>query len=491
MSARPVHTKLESDRWLFVGLLGLLIWLPLPVGSNHPWAWAIMELWIFLLGIGWLTLTLKQKTHVTGQFLKARPALILFLLWLGYLSLQLIPLPLAWLETLSPSAAAMQTQLQGLGNDTGVIHAPLSLDPWASRSFLLKSWSYFLLFCLILLLVRSTGRIKTLVMILILSGVFQALFGSFMTLSGIEHLLFTPKSHYLGKAVGTFVNRNHYAGYLNMSLALGIGWLVAGSKTREIVHWRQRLRNLIKFLLSPKMRLRVYLAIMAIGLVLSHSRMGNSAFFASLLITGGLWLLLQRRRPQRGALIVLVSILLIDILILGHWFGIDKVVDRLENTSLQGEMRDDVISDSLPYARQYWLTGSGSGSFTSTYPGYMGEKVRAFHRYAHNDYLQFFLEVGLVGTLLVGTLVLWSLIVALRVMRRRRHSYLKRIGYGSFMGMLAILIHSSVDFNLQIPANAAYFVILLALAWVGHGFPSRRSRAGDTTTLPDASQSPG
>ncbi len=56
--------------------------------------------------------------------------------------------------------------------------------------------------------------------------------------------------------------------------------------------------------------------------------MGNTAFFSSLLIAGSLWLLLSYRRPKRSTLILLASLLVVDIYIVGNWFGIDKVVER-------------------------------------------------------------------------------------------------------------------------------------------------------------------
>jgi len=77
------------------------------------------------------------------------------------------------------------------------------------------------------------------------------------------------------------------------------------------------------------MRLRLYLVMMVIALVLTHSRMGNVAFFFSLLIAGIIGLLLSRRAP-RSTVILLTSLIIIDMFIVGAWFGIDKVAQRLE-----------------------------------------------------------------------------------------------------------------------------------------------------------------
>ncbi len=461
----------SPDRYLFIALLALLIWLPLPLGSNRIWAWALFEILLQAIAAGWLLLALMGRTRLTSAFRKAWPILLLWLAWLLFLQLQSLGLPPDWLAIVSPKAAQAYALLPDAGADK--TRFTLSLDPAATQSFLQLSWAYFLLFCLILLMVSNTGRIRWLVAVVVVSGAFQALYGSLMVLSGTEYLLFERKEGFIGNATGTFVNRNHLAGYLNMAMALGIGWLMTSGDGRQVVHWRQRLRNWLRFFLSRKMQLRLLLVIMAIGLVMTHSRMGNAAFFSSLLITGVIWLLLRKKRPKRGAVLVLVSILLLDIVVMGHWFGLDKLVQRLQQTSVERETRDDVIRESLPYAEDFWLLGSGAGSFYSTFPMYMGEGSHSAYRYAHNDFLQFFLETGLLGTSLLALMVLSSLVNAFKAMARRSRHALKAASYGSVMGMLAILIHSATDFNLQIPSNAAMFVVLMALAWVAAGLSRR------------------
>jgi O-antigen ligase len=467
----------SADKSLFYGLLLLLLCLPLPMGSNRTWAWAFMEIGVQVLAFVWLLLAALQKTSVTLAWRKAWPAIVVFLLWLLYVLLQIVPLPLSWISYLSPHAFGVYTNLPDSAES---LHGyTLSLDSWATRSFLLRSWAYFLLFCLVLLLVRTVSRIKILVISLVISGVFQALFGSFMVLSGVEYLLFESKEGFLGKATGTFVNRNHLAGYLNMCLALGIGLLVTGGGDNQAIHWKQSVRNVLRFLLSGKMRLRLFLVFMAIGLVMTHSRMGNSAFFVSLTVTGVVWLFLRRKKPSRNTMLVLASILVLDMLVMGHWFGLGKVVERLQHTSTQTETRDDVVKDSIPYVKDFWLTGSGAGSFYSTYPKYTSEGVRAYYRYAHNDYLQFLVETGVIGLVLMGVLSLASLYCAIKAMATRSHPNLRAAAFASFMGILAILIHSSVDFNLQIPSNAAMYIVLLALAWLAIGFPGNRSSGAE------------
>lgn len=460
-----INTKTPPDRWLFIAFLALFVWLPLPLGSNRPWAWSLMEVWVFALGAWWLLLYLSGKVSTTPAFLNAKPAFILLGLWLLLLLFQLTPIPEGLLTSISPKAVELHSLTHLQDSKKAVITA--TLDPFTTTDFLLKSLAYTIIFALALLLLRKTKRIKLIITVLVLSGVFQAVFGSLMILSGAEYGFLFEKTDYRGVATGTFINRNHLAGYLEMCLAVGLGALIADSRDNTASNWRSHLRNLVQWLISPKMRLRIFLAIMVIGLVLTHSRMGNTAFFSSMLISAGIWFLLARKRPKRSAFILLATILIIDIYIVGAWFGLDKVVERLERTSATSETRDDVVQQGLVYLTDFQLVGSGGGSFYSVFPSYRGESVRGYYKFAHNDYLQFAVETGAIGVFLLGLFTLFALWTALRAIYQRRNQVMRGLGFSSLMGVMAILIHSSVDFNLQIPANSALFMLLLAFAWIG------------------------
>ncbi|EDN69039.1 O-antigen polymerase [Beggiatoa sp. PS] len=444
-----------------------MVWLPMPLGSNHPWAWAIMEVWVFILSFIWLSKFLQGQVRITPVFKKAKWILILWLLWLIYITFQCIPLPYPWVTWMSPEAASFHIPI----NSSHKIS--LSVDPHATFVSLLKSICYVLLFMLTLLLINRRRRLRWFVYAIIFSGLFQAIYGSFMTLSGLEYGFFHQKTTGMGVATGTFVNRNHLAGYLEMCLAVGIGLLIAQLGNSKLSNWRQRLRSLIDWLLSGKMRLRLYLVMMVIALVLTHSRMGNTAFFVSLMIAGCIGLILSRH-ATRATVFLLTSLIIIDILIVGTWFGIDKVAHRIEQTTFATETRDEVDIDVFPYWQDYLWTGSGLGSFYTVFPRYQGQDVGGYYDHAHNDYLEFGAETGIIGFFLVGSCVIFTLWVALLAQYRRRDPLCRGIAFSATMGIIALLIHSIVDFNLQIPANAATFMVILALAWIACFLPSSK-----------------
>ncbi len=448
------------DKPLFIAFLVLLLWLPLPVGSNRPWAMVLMLCAVIALALWWLWLWQAGRVELTPALRCARWMFALLLLWLVWLALQLVPLPPARLAALSPHAAHFWAWVA-----PGQAR-PVSLAPYDGVLFWLRSLAYVLVFGLTLALVDRRERVRTLMLVMVLGGAFQAFYGSVMVMSGLEWGFFFDKDTGRGVATGTFINRNHLAGYLELCLSLGIGLLLAGLAETPPRNWRQRLRDWSQTLLGPKLRLRILLAVMVVGLVMTHSRMGNSAFFTSLMIAGVLWLLAARRRPRRGAVLLLVSLLVVDIFIVGQWFGVQRVMQRLQQTRVETEARVKVDQDTLAPLRDYWLTGSGANSYYTIYPAYKQGTVQGFYNHAHNDYLEFSVEAGLAGAALPGLVALVSWWMGLRALFTRRRRTMKGLGFAVTMAGIAFAMHSSVDFNLQIPSNAVLFMVILVLGWV-------------------------
>ncbi|MEM1154584.1 MAG: O-antigen ligase family protein, partial [Pseudomonadota bacterium] len=271
-----------------------------------------------------------------------------------------------------------------------------------------------------------------------------------------------------GVATGTFVNRNHYAGYLVMCLSVGIGLLLAQLSTQQVYSWKDRLRGLLQLLLSPKIRLRLYLAVMVVALVLTRARMGNIAFFSALGVAGVVAVATGQRFSWR-VVVFLISLLVVDLFILGQWFGLDRLVERLESTQPLQEARVFSNAYVFDYLRDFPLTGSGGGSFYGVFPNYQPSDLPGFYLHAHNDYLEFAVELGIPATLLLSVFVGLALWSAWRVQRDRQTRLYRGAAFAVIMTVVWAAIHSSTDFSLQMPANALTFVTILAMAFVSRG----------------------
>ncbi|MBF0381985.1 MAG: O-antigen ligase family protein [Magnetococcales bacterium] len=454
--------KAKSPAPLYYAFMLLLVWVPLPHASNRPWAWSIMEGYLFILAIVWLVLYSMGRVELTKAFLVAKPVLLLLLLWLLFVLAQFIPLPLDYVEFISPQAAALHKAVPGINLD----RITLSVDPHATKTGWMKSVAYTLFFIFTLLLIDTRKRVKILIFVIIFSGFAQAFYGSLMTLSGIEYGFFVKKLSSLNVASGTFINRNHFANFLIMSLAVGIGWMISKTNHTEGEQSRkQQFLAVTQWILSGKISMRLVLVAIVVGLVLTRSRMGNISFFFSLVSTGLLmWHFSKQSKLKLLALFV--SLIIVDIYVMGAWFGIDQVVDRIQQTNLTTEMRPDLFEYSILLWNDYLWVGSGLETFYSTFPAYKGVGMSGFFDHVHNDYLELLGEVGIIGFCLIVPVVILSFAVGLDAMRNNSSRVMRGIAFASVMTIIAQLMHASVDFSLRIPANAAYMMVIMALSWI-------------------------
>jgi O-antigen ligase len=441
---------------LFYSFLTLIFWLPIPLGSNRAWAWGILEASAFLMLATYLCLALKSKQNIFKELAPYKYLLWSYLCVQLWVILQYTPLPATFLYLISPNLA----DIYGLSNSA---FKTISLSPSDTQIASFKGIAYFCLMVLSILLVTNERRLKQLLIVMIFSGTCQAVYGSLQALSGNEtSWIFEVKNTSI--ATGSFIYKNHFANFLLLCISMGIGLLVSSLSGSKNSSKRAILREFISSLLKGKAILRIALALMVIGLVMSRSRMGNAAFFTAMTMTGVFAFFYYKHRTK-GLSILLVSLLIIDTFILGAWFGLDKLKTRIEQTALSQESRDEVNVYGIELIKLYPLTGTGAGTFYTVLPMVQGSDVKLFYDHAHNDYLQFTIEYGIPFTVLLAAMVILSLRQTIYTMRHRKNNLMRGTAFGCMMAILGMLIHISVDFNLQAPANAVYFILILTLSW--------------------------
>lgn len=444
------------DRHLFFAFCLLIVWAPIPLGSNRVWAMQILQAWIAVISAGLCWQIGKGRLELAPALKKAWiPVACLsgILLWT---LLQILPPPLSPLDSSTRNVTSGYLALQ-------------------------KSMAYTLVFLCALQLLATPQRLERAALVIVASGVLQAVYAVLVTLGGPSFDLLGLKliSPFKDATTGTFVNRNHLAGYLEMSLATGIGLLMARLEPGDSdMGWRERSRRLLRALLGGKAMVRLFLVIMVIALVMTHSRMGNSAFFASMGISAMIGLFLYRK-VSRSLVLLFASMIVIDLFIVSAWFGLDKLASRIEGTRISEEVRLDVNANAWPWLQEHWLAGSGAGSFGSQFPAYRTADVGPFFDFAHNDYLQILGEYGVIGAAFFVLMIASSLWAAVRAQRQRQNQVLRGMAFAAMMGITSLMIHASVDFNHYIPANAMLFVALCAFASAArHMDSSRQKRRG-------------
>ncbi len=456
-----------NDRWVFGGLLALLFWAPIPLGSNRVLPVGILVLMsaFLLLACAWVWR--RQANAAWARLRQFSLPLVLLVVFVCFVWLQTWALPAQVIEVLSPEAWQVQ---QGVGAG-----AHLSLDVNQTRLYGALSVAYACCFVVVVMCVRDKNRLDRLAYWLVLIGVAQAVLAIVLHSVKARYFVFYTEVVHV-TTLGTFVNRNHFAGLMELCLGVGVGLMLArlGSARDVKLNWRERALSLLQFLLSPKMILRMLLVVMVIALVLTRSRMGNTGFFASLLVVGLLALALTRRSAP-AMVTLIISLIVVDILVVGTWVGLEKVVERAQGPQfgIDVDFRADVAANAVNLVKDFPLVGTGGGSFYNSYIRYR-TLLPGFFDHAHHDYLELAGDFGLVGLGLLGALVISTFWVSALNLARRRSSLPRGVSFGVMMALAAIAIHSTVDFNLQIPANALLTVVVIAMGWVAYRLPSGR-----------------
>lgn len=448
----------------FIGLfLFYLFLLPLPLGSNREWSWSLGQLSIFSITLCFFVMCWEDVQNTIKQH---RLPIYIFSLVIIWIFLQWIPLPISLINFVSPESAKAYSALSSA-------YGSISLDRVATLNELLKTSSYLCVFILGLSLFDRAGLLKLSLIFIVLAGTYNGFYGAFEILSGQDFsLVYDIENGH--RASGTFVYHNHFANFLILCLSAGLGYFITSLSNQSLQNRNKYLKSVFLSILEPKIAVRLCLTIMVIALVMSRSRMGNTAFFISLCSVSFLYIIIGKNVPKSFKILV-ISMLVIDVFVVSAWFGLEQVAERLEATSLEAENRDEVVIDGLSMLEKFPITGSGAGSFEYAFPSFVSESVWGKYQHAHNDYLEFLLEYGFLVTLMLGLLILHCLYKAIIVLYTTYDKKLAGAAAAAVMAIVGMLIHMSVDFPLRPPANASYFIFLLSIACTAHKLANKDS----------------
>jgi len=388
----------------------------------------------------------------------------LFLIAPGALSavglLQLAPLPSSWTWLGSPAATARRV-IGTVVPEAALGSSPWSLSPPDTVDALLRLAAYALIGLAAFVSLREERHVRQAAALIAVSGAFQALYGSAEYLSGHQHIFGFAKTHYLSEATGTFINRNHFAGYLAMTLPFSLGLAIASLGRPRGREGAEGLRKALRDWLDSTRPAALLAAGAALvtwtGVILSYSRAGlAAAVLAS--ATSVIVLRLDRRRAI--ALVVALAIPLLSLL----WLEIRAPGERFaavgnELSSRTGRLA--VWRTTVDLIGAHPLLGYGLGTFESAYGPHRAFAARIRYDHAHNDWLEALLEGGIGAVLVLAGLL--GLAVRPAFAREGRASERSGLAKCAAGGVLAIALHSLTDFCLRIPAIAVLLAVLLAI----------------------------
>ena len=433
-----------ASRFAFLMVCLAIILSALAYGAVHYWALAVF----FLGGVTILILWLIDSWNL-GTFRISRNVLQLPLLGMFLLGVfQLLPL----------------RHPEDVGTHSIPLVSSLSFDPYSTRFILVQTMALLIYFAAVLVFTDTPKRLRLLVRTIAVFGFFLAIFGltqSFTSPDKIYWMRELPQS----QAFGPFINRHHFAGYMELALALPLGLVFTGAIEKEK-----------KF---------IYLfaaGLMAVALIMTNSRGGIISLLAEVLFLTATMGLRRRhlhkkhkkreseaRQPRiksaamkAGLALALVVAMFGGVVLLGGEEALTRVVGSV-NTDDPTTGRAHFWSVTVDIIKTHPWTGTGLGAFGVVYTGYDSRNGMYRLEQAHNDYLQTLSDAGIIGALL-GLFFIVNLFRMGFTRRDSRDDFRRGVATGALAGCFAVLVHSFFDFTLHTPANALLFLVLAALA---------------------------
>lgn len=395
------------------GTFGLLMFGPLAFGTVEPWSIFVLQTGAVILTILWLA---KQ--------------------WLDH------EIALSWNPLFIPMVAfALLIIVQIVFKASAYLHDTIS----GAMLYV----TYGLLCFLATQTLIRTAQTRRIAVILALYGFALAAFALVQAVSPNGRIYWTRMPRMGGWIYGPYVNHNHYAGIMELLVPIPLVFSLS-----RLVPERGRILA------------GIAAAIMIGTIFLSGSRGGMIAIFAELAVLATV-LFRQKRRVRIAIAAVAFAVVLVSLL---SWLGGKELTARVSSissearTEISGGMRLSIDRDAIQMFRHKPVLGWGLQTFPVVYPQFRSFYTNFFVNEAHNDYLQLLTEMGLAG---FGVMV-WFLVVLYRRALGKIANWTTQVTgavtLACMLGVTGILIHSFFDFNLQIPANAAWFYVYCSLA---------------------------
>jgi O-antigen ligase len=427
----PTRSRSEDVALYEIG--ALLMFGPLAFGAVEPWAIFILEFASAVLFAIWLTGQIRtEKINLAWS-----PIFGPMLAFLGLICVQLLP---------------------------GV-----SAYRYATLSGLLLYSAYGIACFLMAQTLTRTRHIRGLASVLGMYGAAIALFAVVESLSSPTKLYWFRTPRFGGWIYGPYVNHNHYAGLMEMLVPIPM-----------VFAFSRYARGRKKWAAAS------VAALMGATIFLSGSRGGMAAFAVQIAI---LFWFLFRERTYRPAASLMAIFLMISLLLVAG-IGGSEVATRLSTVSsdkrseIAGDIRLKINRDAIRMFSKRPVLGWGLGTFEDLYPQFRSFYTNFLVDEAHDDYVQLLAETGALGF----AIMIWFLAATLRPAWRKMRNWSSDVNgaasLAAVLGIAGILVHSFVDFNLEIPANAMLFYVLCAIAAMDPRFKNHR-REHRTHQLPD------
>lgn len=428
------------------------------MGSVHPQAYYPLLVVLYLTG--YASLVRAWLARARGIPVPEVPGRRLLLAAVVLVLLQLVPLPPALLRLVSPGSF----DFYDIPPRVPPVWHPVSVAPANTFRGLLFLGGLSLLYATVIREFRRTRWRRRLAWTIVVTGAALTFVALLQSASRHPHRLYGIWEVDQDWAVfGPYLNRHHFAGFLEMAIPVGLGLAIESVQAALALESRRGWWRALGDPAGSAALRRIALALFLIaGLLASQSRGGFVAFAVSIPV-----LLFLLRQRLAATLVVTVPAVIAFLTV-----DLSVMIGRFETASLQ-HSRLSVWADMLRLVPHFPWLGAGLDAFGPAFRPYQTLPRMEWWAQAHNDYLQCLFDLGILGALL---LVLAAMAVVRAALRQAGTGPLAA---GIAAAVAASAVHALVDFNWQIPANAATFValvgLLMARASEASGAPLPRS----------------
>lgn len=316
-----------------------------------------------------------------------------------------------------------------------------------TRTELLRLSAYFIIFFLFAQGFRKRTEFEGLAWFLILFCFLVSLLGIVQHFTAEKEIYWMSSLNIQNDSFGPFVNRNHFAGFVELTLPVGLALVIFRGIRRE---------------LFPLLILLTIVPVSA--LILSGSRGGIIGFGFELCV---LAVLARIRHKEEVPKMAALGIIALAAVVLIAWVGADKAIQRFSAVSkldLTFSRRASMAGAAARIFFDHPIKGAGVGALAAVYPRYETSYDGLIVEHVHNDYLEGLAEAGIAGGI-CGLAFLWLLFRESRRSLTAPQGYFSRgLHAGAIAAVSGLLFHSFLDFNLHIPSNALLFLLQVFLA---------------------------
>jgi O-antigen ligase len=336
----------------------------------------------------------------------------------------------------------------------------ISQDSYSTRIVLVQIGSLLIYFAAFTTFLDTPRRFRVMTYSVIIFGFLLAMFGLVQSYTSPTKIYWT-REYTQALPFGPYVNRHHFAGYMELALGLPLGLLISGGAGRE-----KGVLALFAIL------------VMTVSLLMTGSRGGVISLAGELGFLSILWFFFLRKRTENkegyalrsillkmGLVVILLSAVIGGLIYVGGQESVDRLVGRV-NSADPTSGRTHFWKVTLDIIRDHPVLGTGLGSFGVVYTKYDTQTGMLRLEQAHNDYLQVLSDAGIAGGIIGASFLL--ILFGTGIKRLQTQDGFRRgVTAGALAGCFAVLVHSLFDFTLHTTANALLFLILCGLATVG------------------------